>query len=70
MLSILSGLYFLLEVYVSLIVIFFIGILAAIKHYKRYKEHDSSEIVIDEVVGQWVAIIFINENYAVYLDLI
>ncbi len=45
-----------------IIVIFCIGILAAKKHYKRYKKHDSNEIVIDEVVGQWVTIIFINEN--------
>ena len=45
-----------------IIAIFFLGILSSNAHYKKYKKHDSSEIVIDEVVGQWLVVIFLNEN--------
>lgn len=41
----------------SIIIVFLVGWWATASATKGQKDHDPSEIVIDEVVGQWVAIL-------------
>ena len=49
------------------IILFFIGIYFSHLSLKKSKDHDPSYIVIDEWVGQWVALSFIpvNLNFAI-----
>lgn len=38
------------------VILFFVGIWATIEETKGKDDHDPSEIVVDEVVGQWIAL--------------
>ena len=44
-----------------IIVAFLLGMFSTKVHYEKYKNHDSNEIVIDELVGQWIVIMFIDQ---------
>ncbi len=46
-----------------IVVFFFLGIISIKAHHDKYKNHDSKEVVIDELVGQWIVIMFIDENF-------
>ena len=51
---------------VVLIAIFFLGIVVCEKCHKQLKEKDPSIIVVDEVVGQWLAVLFLPPNLIFY----
>lgn len=38
------------------VILFFVGVWATIEETKGKDDHDPSEIVVDEVVGQWIAL--------------
>lgn len=42
---------------VSIVVLYYLGLWATIKETAGKDDHDPSEIVIDEVVGQWTALL-------------
>lgn len=48
------------------IIVFLIGIYS-IKKLENTWEHDSQQIVIDEVIGVWIAMLFIPLNWFYYL---
>lgn len=51
---VIGGPWFLLAL---IIVIYFMGIWATVQETKGSDDHDPSEIVVDELVGQWIALL-------------
>jgi len=49
-----------------LLSVLLLGIIVSDQCRKRYKEKDPSRIVIDEVVGQWVSVLFIAPDILYY----
>ena len=49
------------------IIFFFIGVIISNKYSKLINKKDPSEIVIDEVVGQWFVLIFVPLDFLLYL---
>jgi phosphatidylglycerophosphatase A len=47
----------------AVFVVFFVGWACSTLVSKQMAEHDPQEIVIDEVVGQWIALLFVPLNW-------
>lgn len=46
---------------------FLIGILVSSEYEKSIQKHDPSEVVIDEFVGQWIALFIIPQNMLAFI---
>ena len=51
---------------VAIAVVFVIGIWAAQRYSERTASHDAGPIVIDEVVGQWLALLLVPADILLY----
>ncbi len=51
---------------VAIVAIFLIGTWAAHKYSQRTASHDAGPIVIDEVVGQWLALLLVPADIVLY----
>ncbi len=56
-----------IPIIISLIIIFFIGIPAATYSEIHFNKKDPRNCVIDEVVGQLIALLFVPHNYIFYI---
>ena len=61
------GFYSIQSVLIALTIIVFLIGLNAIRKLEKTWEHDSQQIVIDEVVGVWIAMLFIPATWLNYL---
>jgi phosphatidylglycerophosphatase A len=51
---------------VAIVAVFLIGVWAAHSYSKRTASHDAGPIVIDEVVGQWLALLLVPADIVLY----
>ncbi len=51
---------------IAIVVVFLIGIWAAQRYSERTASHDAGPIVIDEVVGQWLALLLVPADLVLY----
>ena len=51
---------------IMIIVLFSIGVISSKKMAAAMNNHDPSEVVIDEAVGMWIALLMIPHSIAIY----
>ena len=52
---------------IGVIIVFFLGVWVANIHYQKSGSHDSKEVVIDEVAGQWLTLLLVPADVVFYV---